>query len=74
MAATILSWETGHASSTGRHYAEIAVLIVAFVKVRIVLMEFIEVRSAPVILKVLAQAWAIGVCAVLIAIYGRPWW
>lgn len=71
--ATAFSWETGHASGASRHYAEVAVLVVAFFKVRIVLMEFMEVRNAPTLLKVLAQGWAVAVCAALIVLYARSW-
>jgi hypothetical protein len=71
--ATALSWETGHGSLTDRRYAELAVIVVAFVKVRYVLFDFMEVRQAPVILKSIIQAWLIIVCSVLIAIYIKAW-
>ena len=47
------------------------ILITAFVKVRIVMYEFMEVRLAPGVMRVAADAWAIGTClALLLLFYG----
>ena len=46
-----------------------AVLAIAFAKVWMVMLTFMEVRTAPIALKVLATVWLIAVLGVLLAIY-----
>ena len=45
-------------------------LVIAFFKARLILMEFMEVREAPSWLRRSAEAWVILTCAVLV---GHPW-
>ena len=75
VAATALAWQLGHgAGFDNRHYANTAILIVAFIKVRYVILEFMEIRGAPRFMRLIAELWVIAVCAVLIALYwfGAP--
>ena len=44
-------------------------LILAFFKVRLVILYFMEIRIAPGPIRLVFGAWVIGVCASLIAIY-----
>jgi heme/copper-type cytochrome/quinol oxidase subunit 4 len=44
------------------------IIFLAFVKVRWVLLDFMELRSAPVKLRAVSEAWVIVVAAVLILI------
>ena len=46
-----------------------SVIIVALVKVRIIFREFMEVRSAPVMLCRLTDAWVVLIAAVLLGSY-----
>jgi hypothetical protein len=59
--ATITSWSLGGAA--------VAVLALAFVKVRLVGLHFMELRSAPVPLRLLFEGWVVVVCSVLIGLY-----
>ncbi len=45
------------------------VLLVAFFKVRLVIMHFMEVGNAPVALRAVMEAWVILVCALLTGMY-----
>ncbi len=47
----------------------VAVLCIAFAKVAVVIFAFMEVRGAPVILRLLCAAWLCGVLAALLALY-----
>lgn len=68
--ATALSWGMGHGMGfTDLRLANVAIVIVAFIKVRFVFLEFMEVRHAPPVLRLLAEGWLIGVCLVLVALY-----
>lgn len=70
VAATLLSFESaiGFGDAAGRVVGSI-VLIIAFVKVRLVGAEFMELRQAPRALQWLFDGWVVVVCGALIAIY-----
>ncbi len=53
------------AGELGR-WASAAVLVIAFAKVRIVVREFMEVRSAPLLLRLGLELWGAAVCGALI--------
>jgi hypothetical protein len=66
-AASLLSWgisDSGHASWQG-----VAVLAVALVKVRLIVRYYMEVRTAPLALRVGADAWLLGMAGGLIGLY-----
>ena len=68
--ATLVSWELGHGIGipSVRH-ASIAIILVSFVEVRFVVREFMELRHAPMALKLLADGWILVVCTVMIGLY-----
>jgi len=66
--ATLLSWDSARHSATHRLLAS-AVLVIAFVKARLIGVEFMELRVAPIALRAAFELWAIGACAVLLALY-----
>jgi hypothetical protein len=69
--ATALSWQFGHGFGFGEHYtyASVAIVIIAFIKVRFVFLDFMELRSAPVALRLAFEVWAIVVGAAIITCY-----
>ena len=69
--ATALSWEFGHGMGFGErhHYATLAVLIITFIKVRFVYIHFMELETAPRLLRLLFHTWAVLICTILIALY-----
>lgn len=69
--ATALSWEFGHGFGFGTHfnYATVAVLLIAFIKVRFVFLDFMELRTAPLPLRLIFEAWIVVVCGTLIFLY-----
>jgi hypothetical protein len=68
--ATIASSVLGAGHGPGPHRpATSAVLVVAFVKVRFVGLYFMELRSAPVPLRWVFEAWVVVVCALLLGLY-----
>lgn len=70
MAATLISWGFGHGRGTGPQAAGIAVIAIAFVKIRYVILDFMELRTAPLGMRVAAEAWCVLVCVTLILLYG----
>lgn len=67
-AVTLLSWETGLSSNSyAALTATAAVIGLAFIKVLIVMMQFMEVRIAPWQLKAALCIWA-AVCAIAILV------
>ena len=69
--ATGLSWQFGHGFGFGDQYqyASAAILVITFIKIRFVFLDFMEVRNAPVALRIAFEAWAVVVCAILIGLY-----
>ena len=67
--ATGLSWESAHLGTIDARLLTTAVLVVAFLKVRYIGLEFMELRCAPVALRIIFEAWVAVVCAALLAVY-----
>jgi hypothetical protein len=66
---TMLTWKTGNAGSgVAGGLPGSVVLVVAFIKVRWVLLDFMEVRHAPRLLRVLVECWVVLLCAILVAL------
>jgi len=70
LAATLFSWAVGHRSLfADPRNAGVVILAIAFLKIRFVMLDFMELRHAPVGMRAAGEAWAIGICCVLIALY-----
>lgn len=69
--ATVLSWQFGHGWDFGgdAHYGTAAVIVIAFLKVRVVFLEFMELRHAPLPLRLAFELWALVVGGTIIALY-----
>jgi Prokaryotic Cytochrome C oxidase subunit IV len=65
VALTVISLEGASAIGSKRLFA-VTALVIAFVKVRIVVREFMEVRAAPIMLRLVLDVWGAGICAALI--------
>ena len=80
MLATGLSWWLGTSSSANSdngifpdyRYISSLLMIIAFVKVRFVIRYFMEVRTAPLALRLIADAWVIGICLAILGLYWFP--
>tara|TARA_R110000787_G_scaffold13918_24_gene43291 strand:- start:70 stop:369 length:300 start_codon:yes stop_codon:yes gene_type:complete len=74
---TVFSWILGtqeDGSEISSHtLATIGILIVSFFKVRLVIMHFMEVRAAPMALRLILESWVLGICSILIVIYMTGW-
>jgi Prokaryotic Cytochrome C oxidase subunit IV len=72
-AITIVSWFLGPARVAGTVLASVpitvAVLAMAFIKARLIIRYFMEVRTAPVWLKLATDAWLVVLWGALLAIY-----
>jgi Prokaryotic Cytochrome C oxidase subunit IV len=62
---TVVSLEGAPALSNKALFT-VALFIIAFIKVRIVVREFMEVRGAPLALRMVLDLWGVAVCAALI--------
>jgi Prokaryotic Cytochrome C oxidase subunit IV len=73
VAVTLISSQIGGASNAERigstRAVTIAVLAIAFAKVWVVMFEFMELRRAPVALRLLASVWVAAVLGGLLAIH-----
>ena len=68
LAATLLSWESAHSSGDYRLTSAV-VLLIAFLKARLIGLEFMELRAAPRVLRFIFEGWVVAACAMLVAIY-----
>jgi Prokaryotic Cytochrome C oxidase subunit IV len=70
VAATAASWEMGHGVGfEDIRHASIAIIVVAFVKVRFVILDFMEIRHAPIWMRIVGETWCVVVCSVLVVLY-----
>jgi len=71
VAATLLTWNFGHGWPFESVFAaSVAILLISFLKVGLVMQEFMEVRSAPLALKATTYGWAVTILVILVALYG----
>lgn len=68
VAATLLSWALGADHGTGSMVG-VAVLGIAAIKVRLVGLDFMELRHAPIPLRAAFEAYCIGMWALLSGLY-----
>jgi Prokaryotic Cytochrome C oxidase subunit IV len=71
VAATLLSWESARVGFVAEEHRFVtsAIMLVAFVKVRFVGLHFMELRQAPLPLRLLFEAWLVVVCAAILIVY-----
>jgi hypothetical protein len=70
VAATAFSWEMGHGVVFDDvRYASVVIIVVAFIKVRFVLLDFMEVRHAPLFMRLIGTVWLVAVCTTLVVLY-----
>ena len=68
VAATLLSFESMLLGGDGARLARCAILIIAFAKVALVGLEFMDLRNAPLLLRLPFLGWAIIACTVLLIV------
>lgn len=73
MIATGLSWwlgtHPGSGTATGSGRTTVLLMAVAFFKVRLVILHFMEVRHAPLPLRLLCEGWVIVTCSAVLGLY-----
>lgn len=66
--ATALTWYLGEVGAAGTT-AIVAMLLIAFVKGRLVILDFMELRDAPLMWRVLLEGWLILVSSLILLAY-----
>jgi caa(3)-type oxidase subunit IV len=69
IAATLISWKVGTDHGVHAHLATVIVLLVAFIKVRLVGLYFMELRESPLPLRLIFEGYCVVVCTTLIIMY-----
>lgn len=71
LAITLISWigVYGIEGLISKQMQTAALLILAFVKARYVLLDFMELRDAPVIFRLISEVWTVVACSLLIGLY-----
>ncbi len=71
--ATAISWGATHeVGGVGVQVGTIAALVMAFVKVRFVVLDFMELRTAPWPYRLFFEGWIVAVGVALVLLVGRP--
>lgn len=73
--ATLVSWELGHGVGfDSARAAGAAILVVTFVKVRFVVLDFMEIRTALWWMRAILEGWIVVCAAVLVFLFldGSP--
>ena len=73
-AATAVSWWLGTQDATApvanaQNALAMTIILISFFKVWLVIRYFMEVRDAPLPLKILANAWVVVVCLAVMAFF-----
>jgi heme/copper-type cytochrome/quinol oxidase subunit 4 len=71
IALTLLSYAASESSQVSSSFTIASVVAAAFVKVRFVVLDFMEVRHAPFALRILIEAWIAILAGVLIFLLSR---
>jgi caa(3)-type oxidase subunit IV len=66
--ATSITWYLGEVGAAGTA-AIIAMLAIAFIKGRLVILDFMELRDAPLMWRVLLEGWLILVSSLILLAY-----
>jgi Prokaryotic Cytochrome C oxidase subunit IV len=70
IAATLISWTMGQGDSLGStRRTSIAIIVIAFLKIRYVIYDFMDLRGAPLFMRIVAESWVLIVCTTIIAFY-----
>lgn len=73
MSLTVLSWWLGTERAPGAaadaRGPAVAILVVAFLKARLVIRHFMDVRHAPHVLRLATDVWVVGVSALLVGLF-----
>jgi len=69
VAATGLSWESAQLGIADARWLTTGILAVAFIKVRYIGLDFMELRHAPLVLRMIFEAWVAMICAALLMVY-----
>lgn len=68
LVATAITWYLGEAGAAGTG-AIIAMLAIAFIKGRLVILDFMELRNAPLLWRLLLEGWLIVVSSLILIAY-----
>jgi heme/copper-type cytochrome/quinol oxidase subunit 4 len=73
MIATALSWwlgaDGGAVKSLSIPTLTVALMVIAFIKVRFVIHYFMEIRHAPLALRLVCDTWVVGICGAILILY-----
>ena len=68
MVATAITWYLGEVGAAGTS-AIVAMLLIAFIKGRLVILDFMELREAPRMWRILLEGWLILVSGLILLAY-----
>ena len=68
--ATLATWTLGTQHGIHSHtLASVVILLIAFIKVRLIGLYFMEIREAPAVLRGLLEAYCVAVCTAVVGTF-----
>ncbi|UCV12456.1 cytochrome C oxidase subunit IV family protein [Dechloromonas denitrificans] len=68
LVATAMTWYLGEVGAAGT-WAIVTMLLIAFIKGRLVILDFMELREAPLMWRLLLEGWLILVSSLILLAY-----
>lgn len=70
MTATGVSWKMGHGMGfADPRHAGTAIILISVIKVRFVILEFMEIRHAPLFMRLIAELWTVVIGVAMIRLF-----
>jgi len=70
IAITVFSWSVARAEGVNRAgLVATAIMLLAFLKVRLIMLDFMELRHAPPMFRVACELWIVVLCSALLILY-----
>lgn len=67
--ATVISWQLGHGKMfSDEQLTSVFILLISVIKIRFVILDFMEVRSAPLPLRIGVDLWCISAFLLMAAV------
>jgi hypothetical protein len=64
----LTAWLGGAQTVRDERYVGAAIVALAFVKIRFVILDFMEIRNAPFQMRLACEAWVLVLCATILSI------
>lgn len=70
--ATAISWQLGHGTGLeNRHLSGLVILLIAVLKARLLILDFMELRHAPMAFRIAVEGWSLATGIAMASLYSK---